>query len=210
MAGTMDYKMSAADRKKILDYMHQKGMKLISYGVVLPENDADWKKLFEFAKEMGLVNIVSEPHPNQMNMVSKLCDEYKINVAIHDHPRPSHYWTPYSLLAVLKGHSRRIGACADIGHWAYSGLDVMECMKKLDGRIIELHFKNVSNSEPEPSEKTAVLAKGTINIKAVMEELYRQRFKGLIAIEHEDNPENNLPELRENIKYMREVVSKLK
>ncbi len=210
IAGTMDFKMSADDRKKILDYLNKKGMKLMSYGVVVPENDADWRKLFEFAKEMGLVNIVSEPHPDQMDLVSQLCDEYKINVAIHDHPRPSHYWSPDSVLAVLKGRSHRIGACADIGHWAFSGLDVMECLKKLDGRIIELHFKNVGNMEPDPSEKTEILNKGIINIKEVAEELYRQHFKGLIAIEHEDNPENNLPAIRENIKYLREVISKLK
>ena len=210
IAGNMDYKMNATDRKKILDYLHQRGMKLISYGVVVPENDADWRKLFVFAKEMGLVNIVSEPHPDQMDIVSKLCDEYKINVAIHDHPKPSHYWTPDSLLVVLKGRSHRIGACADIGHWAFSGLNVMDCLKKLDGRIIELHFKDVSNMEPEPNEKTEVLGKGIIDIKAVIKELYRQHFKGLVAMEYEDNPENNLPQIKESVDYIKEVVTKLK
>ena len=208
--GTMDYQMSTADRKKILDYLHQRRMKLISYGVVVPETDADWRKLFEFAKEMGLVNIVSEPHPNQMDLVSKLCDEYKINVAIHNHPRPSHYWTPDSLLAVLKGRSHRIGSCADIGHWAYSGLNATECLKKLQGRIIELHFKDVGNMEPDPSEKTEVLGKGIIGIKTVIEELHRQHFKGLVAIEYEDNPENNIPQIKESLEYFKEVVSKLK
>ncbi len=210
IAGNMDYKMSASDRKKILQYLDKRGMKLVSFGVVVPETDADWRKLFVFAKEMKLTNIVSEPHPDQMELVSRLCDEYKINVAIHDHPRPSHYWTPDSLLVVLKGRNHRIGACADIGHWAYSGLDVMECFKKLEGRIIELHFKDVGNKEPEPSEKTEVLGKGIINIKAVIAELYHQHFKGLIAIEHEDNPENNIPQLKEDIKYIRDAVSKLK
>ncbi len=208
--GTMDYQMTAADRKKILNYLQQRGMKLISYGVVVPETDADWQKLFEFAKAMGLVNIVSEPHPKQMDMVSDLCDKYKINVAIHNHPRPSHYWTPDSLLAVLKGRSHRIGSCADIGHWAYSGLNAVECLKKLEGRIIELHFKDVGNMAPEPNEKTEVSGKGIINIKAVIEELYRQHFKGLVATEYEDNPKNNIPEIRESLEYFNEVVSKLK
>ncbi|MHB1922503.1 MAG: sugar phosphate isomerase/epimerase family protein [Chitinophagaceae bacterium] len=210
MTGTMDYHMSAADREKILHYLRMKGVKLMSYGVVNPETDADWKKLFLFAKEMGLTNIVSEPHPSQIPLVSRLCDKYKINVAIHDHPRPSHYWNPDSVLEVLKGASPRIGSCADIGHWAYSDLNPVTCLKKLKGHIIELHMKDVANKEPASPEITQVWGKGIGKSAEVIRELYKLHFKGLISIEYEDDPATNITQIRESLKYFRNLVAHLK
>lgn len=210
LSGKMDYHMDAATRTKILEGLRKKGMHLVSYGVVVPETEADWKQLFEFAKAMGLKNIVSEPHPAQMALVSRLCNEYKINVAIHDHPRPSHYWSPDTLLAAVKGYSPRIGSCADIGHWAYSDLNVVECMKKVRGRIKEFHFKDVANSEPAKREITAVWGTGKVGIKAVMEEMRRQHFSGYVMIEYEDNPENNVPEIKESLQYFYKTAATLK
>lgn len=210
ITGKMDYHMDAATRTKILDELHKKGMHLVSYGVVVPETEGDWKQLFEFAKAMGLKNIVSEPHPAQMALVSRLCDEYKIDVAIHDHPRPSHYWSPDTLLAATKGYSSRIGSCADIGHWAYSDLNVVDCMKKVQGRIKEFHFKDVANSEPAKREITAVWGTGKVGIKAVMEEMRRQHFRGYVMIEYEDNPENNVPEIKESLQYFDKIAATLK
>ena len=53
--------------------------------------------------------------------IDKLCDEYQINVALHNHPKPSKYWDPDTVLEVCKGRSKRIGSCADTGHWMRSG-----------------------------------------------------------------------------------------
>lgn len=210
ISGKLDYHMDAATRGKILKALSEKGMKMVSYGVVVPETNADWKKLFDFAKAMGLKNIVSEPHPAQMATVSKLCDEYKIDVAIHDHPRPSHYWSPDTLLAAIKGYSPRIGSCADIGHWAYSGLNVVECLKKLQGHIKEFHFKDVANTEPAKGEITAVWGTGKADIKAVMKEMRRQHFRGYVMIEYEDNPESNVQQIKESLQYFYKTAATLK
>jgi sugar phosphate isomerase/epimerase len=42
-----------------------------------------------------------------------------------------------------------MGACADVGHWMRSGLDPLECIKKLDGHIICLHFKDLNKMGPD-------------------------------------------------------------
>ena len=86
--------------------------------------DADKsRKSFDFAKEMGIETIVAEPAEDAFDTLEKLCEEYQINLAIHDHPKPSHYWNPDTVLKVCKGRSKRIGACADTGHWVRSGLN---------------------------------------------------------------------------------------
>ena len=65
-------------------------------------------------------------------------------MAIHDHPKPSHYWNPDTVLEAVKGRTPLMGACADTGHWLRSGLTPLDCIKKLEGRIISFHFKDLN------------------------------------------------------------------
>lgn len=231
--GTMDYHMTAAKRDSVLQLLKKKGISIVSYGVVTPNTDNDWKQLFEFAKGMGLKQFVSEPDPKFVPLVSKLADEYEVNVAFHNHPRPSRYWSPDTLIKYTAGYSKRLGSCADIGHWVRSGLDPIQMMKKLQGRIFELHMKDLHEkpsaeytafqmSRPAPGQGQPAQGAnrpqppagphdvpwgtGISNIKAVLEELKRQGFKGPIFAEYEYNWMNNAPEIAQSIKYVREVV----
>src|SRR5215217_1716014 len=141
--GTLDYKMPASRRDSVLQLFKKKGISIVSYGVVTPQSEADWNQLFDFVKGMGLKQFTSEPDPKFIPLVSKLADQYAINVAIHNHPRPSRYWSPDTLIKYTAGYSKRLGSCADIGHWVRSGLDPVAMMKKLEGRIFELHMKDL-------------------------------------------------------------------
>jgi sugar phosphate isomerase/epimerase len=204
VAGNMDYKMDVDTRNKVLAHLKSQGVKLIDYGVITPNTEEDWKTLFEFAKAMGIENIVSEPAPEQLQLVSKLCDTYEIDVAIHNHPAPSRYWHPDTLLASISGLSARIGACADVGHWIRSGLDPVESLKKLDGHIKELHFKDESEKGPKALE--VVWGTGQADVKEMLAELHRQRFSGFLSIEYESNPEDNLNEIKESLVYYNQIV----
>lgn len=235
--GTMDYHMPASKRDSVLQLLKNKGISIVSYGVVTPNTDEDWKQLFEFVKGMGFQQFASEPDPKFIPLVSKLADEYGINVAIHNHPRPSRYWSPDTLIKYTAGYSKRLGACADIGHWVRSGLDPVAMMKKLQGRIFELHMKDL-NEKPS-AEYTAFLMSrpapgqpgqpqganrpqppagphdvpwgtGISNIKAVLMELKAQNFKGPMFAEYEHNWMNNAPEIAQSMNYVREVTKKMK
>ncbi len=151
--GTMDYHMPPSRRDSVLALLKKKGVSIVSYGVISPSTEADWKLLFDFVKSMGFSQFASEPEPRFMPLVSQLADEYKINVAIHNHPRPSRYWSPDTLIKYTAGFSKRLGSCADIGHWVRSGLDPVAMMKKLEGRIFELHMKDLH--EKPSAEYTA-------------------------------------------------------
>ena len=234
--GTMDYHMPASRRDSVLQLLKNKGISIVSYGVVTPNNEADWKQLFEFVKGMGLKQFASEPDPKFIPLVSQLADEYAVNVAIHNHPRPSRYWSADTLIKYTSGYSKRLGSCADIGHWIRSGLDPVAMMKKLEGRIFELHMKDLHEkpsaeysafllSRPAPGQAPQAGANrqqppagphdvpwgtGISNIKAVLTELKRQGFKGPIFAEYEYNWMNNAPEIAESMKYVRTVVKNMK
>lgn len=237
IAGTMDYHMAPAKMDSVLQLLKKSGIAMVSYGVVTPKTEEDWKQLFLFVKRMGMKQFATEPEPEFVPLVSRLADEHQINVAFHNHPRPSRYWHPDTLLKYTAGYSKRLGSCADIGHWVRSGLDPVQMLKKLQGRIFESHMKDLHEkpgaeyaafllSRPLPGQGTpgqsgnrvqapagphdVPWGTGVSNIKGVLEEFRRQNFKGPLFAEYEYNWNHNTPEIAASVKYATEVVSKMK
>jgi len=176
--------------------------------VKLPADEAECRKVFEFAKKWGIGILVSEPETNALDTVEKLCKEYNIKVAIHNHPKAhSIYWSPDSVLAAIKGRTPLMGACADVGHWIRSGLDPLECLKKLDGHIICLHFKDLN--EMGPNAHDVPWGTGAGKTRELMVELKRQHFHGAICVEYEYNWENSSPEIAQSVKFFNKTCDEL-
>src|SRR4030042_902541 len=205
--GTTDFSMDQETRVKMKELLAANRMKLNAYGVTSPKDTAGWKKLFDFAKDMGIGVITSDPRLDQLDLVEQLADEYGIKVAFHNHPAPSLYWNPDTVLMAIGNRSKNLGVCADIGHWIRSGLDPIECLKKLEGRIIILHFKDVNEKAPEAYD--VPWGTGVVDMPAVLSELKRQGFKGLFDIEYEYNWYNNVPEIKESVENFYDVVAEL-
>ena len=204
-----NHDMSSQDKKLMLQKLREAGVKLTNYGVVgLPNNEAECRKVFDFAKEMGIETIVSEPPEDAFDIIEKLCDEYEINVAIHNHPKPSHYWDPDTVLKVCRGRSERIGACADTGHWMRSGINPVEAIKKLRGRIISLHFKDL-NEFGNRDAHDVIWGTGAGDVKAILTELDRQNLKGVFSIEYEHNWLNSMPEIAGCVSYFERTAAEL-
>ena len=49
-----------------------------------------------------------------------------------------------------------MGSCADIGHWVRSGLQPVECVKILKGRIMSSHMKDLHAPLPSGDRKSVV------------------------------------------------------
>ncbi|PSR55588.1 endonuclease [Adhaeribacter arboris] len=205
--GKMEPNMPAEKRNQILKMLQDKSVKMVSFGVTGAKDEAGWRELFQFAKDMGLENITMEPEPEFIPLVSQLCDEYGINAALHNHPNPSRYWNPDVVIAAMQGQSKRLGACADIGHWVRSGLDPVECLKKLEGHVIQLHFKDLNEKSKDAHD--VHWGEGVSNVDGVLAELKRQNFKGVLSAEYEYNWENSAPDVTVSVQYFREAVQKL-
>ena len=199
-----DEHLSSEQKAEVKAKLNNAGISIFAYGVVgISENEAAARKLFEFAGEMGIETIVSEPKPEQFELIDKLCQEYKIKLAIHNHPKPSYYWNPDTVLEMCKGRSKWIGACTDVGHWVRSALDPVECLKKLEGRIHDVHIKEIDNGHD------VVWGTGQGRMRGVLEELHQQGYKGTFSIEYEYNWDNNVPEIRQSAAYFNAVASAL-
>jgi len=195
--------LSPAVRKEVKQRLADRGLKMsTNYANLGTDADRD-RKIFDFSKEMGAATIVSEPPAEAFDAIEKLCDEYCINLAVHNHPKSpnSKYWKPENVLAVCKGRGKRIGSCSDTGHWVRSGLDPVECLKKLDGRILGFHLKDVAE-KGNPKARDVPLGQGKANYSAVLKELNRQGYRGVLTIEYEHDSPKLMDEVAQCVAFV--------
>ena len=201
-----DHNASAEMIDKVKQKLAQHKIKAVNYGVVgIPKDEAQARKIFEFAKAMGLRAVTTES-VDAIDTIEKLVKEYDIMVGFHDHPRrpdnPGYrMWDPNYILSVVKDRDPRIGSCADTGHWVRSNLKPVECLRILKGRIISSHLKDLNQMGPGGHDMP--FGTGVSDVPAILEELKAQNFQGNISIEYEHNWENSVPEVGQCVGFVR-------
>ncbi len=203
--------MDAQTRQEILDLAAQKGVKIVASGVFTSNDREEWKEFFKFAKEMKMEYVTCEPPLEFWDMVEELSKQYGLKVAVHNHPKPSEYWTPDNLLNAISTRSKNLGSCADVGHWNREGLNQLECLKKLNGRLVSFHFKDIVAKEPGVKEQhDCIWGTGILNVPAMLQIMRDQKFKGYLAIEYEYNWDNSVPDIKQCIENFNKMVEEVK
>ena len=194
-------------RGELKSRLADRGIAMSNFYAGLGSDEGPCRKTFEFAKEMGAATIVAEPPAEAFDMIEKLCGEYEIDLAVHNHPKSpqSKYWRPENVLEVCKGRGKRIGACCDTGHWVRSGLDPVECLEKMEGRIISFHLKDVAEWG-KPEARDVPLGTGKANYGAVLGELHRQGFRGVMSVEYEHDSPKLMEEVAACVAFVEKTV----
>ncbi|MDB6055281.1 MAG: L-ribulose-5-phosphate 3-epimerase UlaE [Verrucomicrobiales bacterium] len=202
-----DHNASDETIAKVKAKLKEHAILAVNYGVVsIPKDEAGARKVFEFAKKMGLRGITTED-TGSIDTIEKMVKEYNIMVGFHDHPRqpnnPNYkMWDPNYILSVVKDRDPRIGSCADTGHWVRSGLKPVECLQILKGRIVSSHLKDL-NEFGKTGAHDMPYGKGVSDVKAILDELKAQNFQGNISVEYEYNWDNSVPDIKECVDYVR-------
>ena len=184
----------------------EQGVTPIAYGVVgLSKDPAQSRKVFEFAKYMG-IRVINTESVDALDTAEALVKEFDIKVGIHDHPKrpddPNYrVWDPNYVLEVTKARDPRMGACADIGHWVRSGLVPVECLRILKGRIMSSHMKDLH--APLPSGHDVHWGQGVSGVKECLDEMKAQGFEGPISVEYEYNWDSNAEDAKACIDFVR-------
>lgn len=203
---SFDQNASAETIQKVKDKLAQHHIKATNYGVVgVSKDEAEARKLFEFAKAMGLRAITTES-VDAIDTIEKMVKEYDIMVGFHDHPRqpknPNYrMWDPNYILSVVKDRDSRIGSCADTGHWVRSNLKPVDCLRILKGRIISSHLKDLDQMGPGAHD--VPYGTGVSDVPAILQELKDQGFTGNISLEYEYHWESSVPEVAQCIGFVR-------
>ncbi len=203
-----DHNLSDALIKKVKSKLKEHAISLVSYGVVgFDNNEESIRKVFDFAKKMGIRTIVTEPEFDDFTLIEQMVQEYNINIAIHNHPEPSKYAHPETVLDRVKGLDARVGSCADTGHWMRAGLKPVEALRLLEGRILDVHLKDRNEFGTEGASDVP-FGQGMANIQNILAELTLQNFHGYLAVEHEnpDEVDNPSPSIKKGIEYIKSIT----
>jgi sugar phosphate isomerase/epimerase len=191
---------------QVKEKLAKHGIRGVNYGVVgIPSDEAGARKIFDFAKKLGLYGITTES-TESIEIIDKLVKEYDIRVGYHNHPRQANnpnykVWDPNYILALVKDRDARVGSCADIGHWQTSGLKPVDCLKILEGHVISMHGKE--RPALGPGQHDVPFGSGGTDMAGVLAELKRQHFVGNISVEYEYNWDNSVPEIAQCIGFVR-------
>ncbi|MBM3293492.1 MAG: DUF1080 domain-containing protein [Candidatus Aminicenantes bacterium] len=203
-----DHNMTADQMAKAREMLKASGVTLYGYGVVdLGRTEETMRKVFDFARKMGIRTIATEPREADFPLLEKLVKEYNIQIAIHNHPEPTRYAKPEAVFAALQGRDSRIGSCADTGHWMRGMNDPLVALRLLEGRILDVHLKDRSGFGTEGVDDVP-WGDGTGRIRDVLAELTLQDYDGYLTIEYENEKEvmDPVPAVRKSVDYVRSVT----
>lgn len=196
----------AAIKKEVADL----GLTISAHGVNgLSKDDKANRKVFEFAKAVGLRTITVDPTPDSFDSVEALVKEFDIRVAIHNHGPTHRYNKAVDVLRAVEKRDVRIGACADLGHFIRSGEDPVQVVRLLAGRLYGVHLKDFA--EMQDKTKGVILGKGHLNVAAVFDALVETKFPadGALSLEYEENPNDPLEDIRQCVKVARDALKQV-
>lgn len=181
----------------ILKLCKEYGVTPKAYGVqAFTKNHDNNKKLFDFGKAIGITVFSADPDHDSFDSLDKLCDEYKIAIAIHPHGpaggNKMHRWYSADLIMkAVKDHNPLIGSCLDTGHLIRSAqqghhLDPAEEIRKMGVRNFGIHLKDHDNNR----KTDVVFGKGVLKVDEVFKALRDVNFKNMVSIEYEAKPED--------------------
>jgi sugar phosphate isomerase/epimerase len=168
--------------------------------------EANLRKLFDFARKLGLSGLTGEPPADQLDTVEKFVKEYDIKLCFHNHPKdpkkPDYRnWDPAYLLSLMDKRDPRMGFSLDTGHISRSGLDPVEAVKLFGKRILSVHLKDVKEAAKESMDLP--YGQGIGNMAGVLAELKKQGFGGHVAVEYENTTDHLMDDVTFCIAFIR-------
>jgi type 1 glutamine amidotransferase len=105
-------------------------------------------------------------------MIERLCDKYRINVAIRPQSTPAtHYRSPTAVLKVCEKRGKRIGACGDLGLWIRAGVKPVDALRVLKDRVLTVRLADLSEFGAEARE--VAWGTGVADLGEFIKETYR-------------------------------------
>jgi sugar phosphate isomerase/epimerase len=213
---------TTADKDKVnavLKLCKEYGVTPLAWGVLPFTKDADAnRKIFESGKQLGVKSFSASPTEDSFESLDKLVDEYKIAIAIHPHgpvgPKGKEtldrWYSAEVIMKAVKDHHALIGACLDTGHLIRAAqlgkkLDPAEEVRTMGARNLGMHLKDHDNEK----HTDVVFGKGVLDVAAVLKALKDVKFKGMISIEYEANPDNPAPDVVKCLEVVKAAAKKL-
>jgi len=206
-----DYNLTDDELKQIRLKLDSAGVRLLTYYIQqIPGDQAGCRKIFEFGRKIGIETFMSEPTVDALDTIEKFCDDYDINVAIHNHDQKAspQYWNPEGILKVCRGRSKRIGACGDMGYWMRCGIDPIKALNTLNDRLITVQMHDLNELSAEGHDVS--WGTGAGKMKEFIEEIRRLGIRPtMFGLEYSYNWLESMPEITKCIDFFNEMSIEL-
>jgi type 1 glutamine amidotransferase/sugar phosphate isomerase/epimerase len=165
----LDYNLQAGELAGVRERLRALNVKMPAYfTATIGPDENSIRKLFEFAKALGVETIVASPAPESLPAIDILANQFEINVAIES-------LSLRNTLNGLAGRSKRIGVCADIGSWSEEGIKPLDGLALVKDRLIALNLRD--RSALGDKGRNVALGSGAAGLTEFIREMYRLDLK---------------------------------
>jgi len=169
-----------------------------------PNDESTIRNYFEFARKAGIKILGADPEPEAFDLIDRLCNEYGIKIAIHNHGRYHKYGSMKQLEEAFSRSTANIGLCLDTGWALDSQIDPVDMIRRFSNRLYGIHFKDFTFDKND-NIMESVLGRGELDLQAVLNSLKEIGFKGYVTLEYEGEPENPLPSIVKCLDRLKKV-----
>ena len=191
-----------------IEVYRKAGIGFTAYGVhYFNQDEAAARKVFDFAKKAGCTTISAHVPPASIALAEKLCTEYGIRLAIHNHGRKDRLGPVWALEDLFKATSANIGLCLDTAWMLDAGEDPVKVAEKFRDRLYGLHVKDfVFDRAGNPHD--VVIGTGNLDLDGLVKLLVRTGWAGNLTIEYEGDVDNPVPALTQCVQALRASTAK--
>ena len=201
----------AAKIKEVNELLQKAKISMSAHGVHgFGADHAANEKIFAYAKAQGIKCLTANPQKASYESLDKLCEKYKIRIAIHNHGPDALYDKIESVVGACKGRHPLFGACIDTGHFIRSKENPVEAVHRLKGRVFALHVKDEAKQEKQ--SHNVVIGAGHLDVTGLFQALKDTKFPadGSVSLEYEANPQNPIDDMKECLEVAKECIANVK
>src|SRR5215471_9065720 len=207
----IDLSHAPEERKQRAAMFREAGLIPLSVGnVSMRSGEAEIRKAFEYARDIGVPTIVCAPSLEAIPLLDKMVKEFDIRLAIHNHgPEDKGFFpSPFDVMRAVEKFDKRIGLCIDVGHTARAGVDPTDSILKCQERLYDLHMKDISalGDKNTPIEG----GRGILDSKSILAALLKIKYQGLVGFEYEKDAKDPVPGLAESVGYIKGLLAGMK
>jgi sugar phosphate isomerase/epimerase len=204
----IDLSHSPEERKQRAKMFRDAGLMPLSVGnVSMRTGEADIRKAFEYARDIGVPTIVCAPSLDAIPFLDKMVKVFDIRLAIHNHgPEDKGFFpSPFDVMRAVEKFDERIGLCIDVGHTARAGVDPADSILKCRERLYDLHLKDISalGNRNTPIES----GRGILDSRSILAALLKINYQGLVGFEYEKDAKDPVPGLAESVGYIKGLLT---
>jgi len=176
-------------QERTIKIYREAGIRISGIGVVGAKDDEAFnRRFFEFARRAGC-DVVScsfgpEGHEAVLAMLERLCGEYDMRAAIHNHGGKHWLGNATILKYLLEKSGSSIGLCLDTAWCLQAGENPVAWLDAFGDRLYGVHFKDFIFSR-DGAHTDVVVGQGALDLPAFLEKFRTLPFNGSAVIEYE-------------------------